>query len=387
MTRSRAAAGLLLIFLIVGGIPSSQNGEHQSCRHRDDVVLYQIEPDEVRVSDDRVFSRADAAELVRVDAVGQGVRLSIVSLWRAQTGESARDVIWTSLDGGKTWRLDGSEIPSNLGVVGTPLMQAPSDDQVLYRVLPEAGLYLRSDDGGDNWRLPDHKIESIAKDSDQSAAGPTQFTRRWFELVAIHPRQPLTLFATVTDLPWAPSVQSPPRDLRRRLPGLFVSVDGGQTWNLFSEFLKLPVHLGINPIRTNEMYAYSEAERVIARTEDGGATWRQLRLDNLPGIPTRLRNRAIPAEYARKLSFGVKQFVFQEQRPETLYLVTTHGVYRTRDGAESWCLLQLGFDVWDSVYSMALSPLDSQTLFVATKYGLLLSRDDGRSFSRVFPRS
>ncbi len=83
------------------------------------------------------------------------------------------------------------------------MIEAPSDPGVVYKNLGDAGLYLRSEDHGITWRLPEYRIGSETKEQFAATVSGKSFYRVDFWLAAIHPREPLTLYAAIRVIPWA----------------------------------------------------------------------------------------------------------------------------------------------------------------------------------------
>ncbi len=82
-------------------------------------------------------------------------------------------------------------------------------------------------------------------------------TRRTVNGFAVNPENPKVMLAALRD-------------------GLFRSADAGATWKQVGQGLRNMAAVAINPKRTDEVYAASEAGRLYVST-DGGTTWAERR--------------------------------------------------------------------------------------------------------------
>lgn len=122
-------------------------------------------------------------------------------------------------DGGLTWSK-GREAPSSLDILGSALERAPADPRVIYRIDQDAdGLYLRSDDGGDRWVLPEYKIEGVSKETFAYSMAGSRYYHVSFRLAAIDPRDPHTLYASIRIVQWSSSL------IRLRPPATITYLD------------------------------------------------------------------------------------------------------------------------------------------------------------------
>jgi photosystem II stability/assembly factor-like uncharacterized protein len=334
----------------------------------------------------------DYTALVRVDPLGQTSSILIRAIRRS----SGYDWNWRSTDGGRTWEMlfHPTDEPSNLDSAFGHVVQAPSQPAVVYKCLQDIGLYLRSEDHGVTWRLPSHRVGGEPWDEFAARLSGRSYYRLQFMITAIHPRQPLTLYAHIRAVAWANPITpvSGMQDLV--VPGMYVSRNGGEDWTAFTDALEpwgrfsdALRPLGISPVDPNLMFGQSP--QGLVRSEDGGKHWEPVGEQALLNTPARSITEKM---YGMKLQGGrlgygieARQFVMDPTDRGILYVVANKGVYRTLDGGQHWRLLDLGFDMVDGYNNAALNPADPKELFVATQDGLFRSRDRGCHFEKIYP--
>ena len=171
------------------------------------------------------------------------------------------DGVYKTSDGGKTWKHMGLE---NTQAISRLRVDAANPDLVYAAVLGhpygasvDRGVY-RSKDGGATWK-------KILYENDRAGA----------EDLAIDPRNPQVMFATIWDVsrtPWSLSSGGPASHL-------YKSTDGGDTWKDLTRSPGLPAgvdgKIGVAiSADSSRVYAIVENENGgIFRSEDGGATW------------------------------------------------------------------------------------------------------------------
>jgi hypothetical protein len=158
----------------------------------------------------------------------------------------------------------------------------------------------------------------------QIAAGPRyrkesgcRLNRIW-QIVPGHPAEPRTLYAGVDEA------------------GLFVSRDGGETWQEVEGLSRHPsrphwrpgggglcLHtLLIDPTNRRRLWAGISVAGIF-RTEDGGESWT-------------LCDRGLPPGETAGVGSNVHKLALDPRDPDTLYLQTTDRVYRSTDGGDGW---------------------------------------------------
>jgi ligand-binding sensor domain-containing protein len=151
--------------------------------------------------------------------------------------------------------------------------------------------------------------------------------------------------------------------------GIFESMDGGETWTKRMAGMKeilMVVTLAIDPFRPDIMYAGTSGG--VYKSVDRARTW------------AKANNGLIPPELlSSSRALMVNTLVIDPQRPDTVYVATLNGLYKTEDGARSWT--RTGQDLPDQMISaLALDPSWSGTLYVAGRQGVFKSIDGGRTW-------
>lgn len=177
-----------------------------------------------------------------------------------------------------------------------------------------------SDDGGATWT----EIENSPRCAPESGFA----LKRIWQIVPGHASQPETLYAGVEEA------------------GLFVSRDGGQSWEEVAALTQHPSRPGwfpgngglclhtilIDPADPRRIWVGISAVGVF-RTEDGGSSW-HLCNRGLPPVPT--------GEGNPEIGRCVHKMVLDPCAPNTLYMQFHGGVFRSIDGADSWIPIETG---------------------------------------------
>ena len=153
--------------------------------------------------------------------------------------------VYKSVDGAATWNL------INMGLPGAPIVNAlaidPQTPTTIYAGLTSNGVY-KSIDGGNSW----------------SAVGTGLLSGGTVRALAINPVTPTTVYAA-TDVVFGNTSGQ-----------VFVSVDGGSTWNSASNGLPIDAYglhdVEIDPATPSTLYAAVFGDGVYKST-DSGNTW------------------------------------------------------------------------------------------------------------------
>lgn len=149
--------------------------------------------------------------------------------------------------------------------------------------------------------------------------------------------------------------------------GVALSTDGGETWRTTGAELGFVLSLAFAPDAAGETIVAGLVRRGIARSTDGGATW-ALADEGLNAIPT-LALAVSPA-------FEADQTLFAAGLDD--------GITVSRDGGATWsaAMPERGES---SAYGLALSPryADDRTIFAALGTGLYRSRDGAESWAQI----
>ena len=236
----------------------------------------------------------------------------------------------TSSDGGQTWQ-QGQVTP--LGHAVARLSVSLTQPQRAYLAAYESGVY-RSDDGGLTWT--------------HLASYPSAYAHS----ILVHPQDAQTLY-----------VGSEPA-------AIFRSCDGGETWEECSGFRAVPEaqnwffhsdtrqshvrDLRMAPHDSQRLYAGIEVGGVVG-SHDGGIAWQQL-----PGTHDDIHCISLSAA-----------------GPQTIYVATARGPYRSQDDGGHWELINDGLQRPYTLH-IAAAPDDAEVVLVS------VSRNAGRQAPQFY---
>jgi serine/threonine protein kinase/photosystem II stability/assembly factor-like uncharacterized protein len=205
------------------------------------------------------------------------------------------------------------------------------------------GTYLRcSDDFGKTWTNP---LEANIKFPAESGVA----LKNIWKIAFGRPDEPDTLYCGVEPA------------------ALFQSHDAGETWSLVRGLFDHPhrpfwmagqgglcLHTILpHPTQTGRLLVGISAGGVY-RTDDGGRTWHA-------------RNKGIRVTFMpeRYPEFGqcVHKIVHHPDRPDRLFLQNHWGLYRSDDGADTWCDIAHGVPS-DFGFAMAVHPYDPDCVYI-----------------------
>ena len=334
--------------------------------------------------------------------------------------------IFTSADGGITWRETGAGLPRPLDQppAVTALVAAPGRPDTLYAGTEEMGV-ARSADSGAHWRLglqtglnasivallKFHPLRSDTVYLGLGVYGTRSFrstdggrtwqgfarsiTQKGWKDLAFDPDDSDLLYAVNGVGTWKSadggetwvriSAEGPTRlaalgrqTLLASRCGLRRSTDEGRTWkqvlpcNDVAGYPRTPLSLWVDPRNSRNVYVHFAVTGgthyynfEVFRSRDGGATWTKPRALSFPTL------------------FAVAPVDFR-----VLYAVdeSLHGVrmLRSVDGGESWKVVNRSLPVNVSYFfgSMAVGAADPNTLYIAAN-PLVVSHDSGASFKAI----
>lgn len=250
-------------------------------------------------------------------------RLYVLAIPRPDNPKAAKGTIgiYTSADAGKTWSLaaPATDFPSsNIFSIATG---AQGDGQI-YAIVPtlgNRGVYV-SNDTGHTW----HVLATLP------TGAPTG--------LRADPTQPNTLFL------WSIS------------DGLFVSTDGGATWNAASG-----VTGGVYSVAATGANVYVMGDEGFARSEDGGATFTMV--DNLASYSAIQSTQAAPSDVYALTGTSV---LVSANAGANFHPTATMSQHPT---------------------TMSVDPRSESTVYVAYSYpvGVAVTTNSGQSWHTVLP--
>jgi photosystem II stability/assembly factor-like uncharacterized protein len=281
-----------------------------------------------------------------------------------------------SANGGERWRI-GVEPGLSAGPVALFEIHPSRPDTIYVGLATRGDRSFRSTDGGRTWQP---FARGIGRDG-------------LFDL-AFDPADPDRLYAANGDGLWESrdggeawdqidatstyriAVPTPGTLLSGRDCGLSRSTNDGRTWTRVIP-CELPgddddavstVELWVDPRNSRNLYALmlatngtSSFGQFLARSNDGGATWKTLK-----GSPSLAA--VAPSDF------------------RTLYIVDnrTAQILRSRDGGESWQVVHARSPYPDFYGALAVDATDPNTIYIATfQQGVLRSRDGGATLKPI----
>ncbi|HSG40871.1 MAG TPA: hypothetical protein VLE27_14630 [Thermoanaerobaculia bacterium] len=259
--------------------------------------------------------------------------------------------VYRSLDGGRTWTHLGLEKTERIHRV---LLHPTNPDVAwvaamgqLWGENPERGVY-KTEDGGKTWS------RVLYVDPRTGAAD-----------LIIDPSNPNKLFAAMWQYrrwPWF--FRSGGRG-----SGLWVTQDGGRTWNELTEADGLPpgdlgrIGLGISRSHPEIVYALVEAEKsALVRSADGGKTWQTVNQ----------RHDVNP----RPFYFG--DIEVDPELPNRVYSLD-YNVRVSEDSGASFNTLVSGSLIHGDFHAMWIDPNNPDMIYFGNDGGVGVSRDRGRT--------
>jgi len=159
---------------------------------------------------------------------------------------------------------------------------------------------------------------------------------------------------------------------------LACSTDGGKSWTNITPALARDEEVwavAASPVVKDQLFAGTSHARLF-RSDDRGRSFTECA--GFLKIPGRERWTFPPPPHIPH----VRSISFDPKAPASMYVgVEEGGVYRTRDGAQSFESLNEG--LYDDIHTVAVDPRDARRLYATTGRGFYLSEDGGASWRQT----
>ena len=146
--------------------------------------------------------------------------------------------------------------------------------------------------------------------------------------------------------------------------GLYVSEDGGKTWNANAQMKGHSVRaMTMAPSDPNTIVI--GALDGVFRSTDGGTSW------------------ALISPAGNGEIHEVESIAINPKDPHTIYAGTWHLPWKTTDGGEHWASMHQGIIDDSDVFSIIVDPKDAANVYLSACSGIYRSTDSGAQFAKV----
>ena len=269
--------------------------------------------------------------------------------------------IYKSIDAGKTWQKMGLETTERINRIAlhptNPDIAYAAAMGTLWSENEDRGIY-KTVDGGKTWQ----KILYVDEKTGASD-------------IKMDPSNPNKLYASMWQFRrWPDKFESGGKG-----SGLFISLDGGETWTEKTSADGLPqgelgrITLDISESNPNTVYALVEAEQsALLRSDDGGNEWRTVNSE--VGVADR--------------PFYYSEIEVDPNNPDIIYNIATM-VRRSIDGGKTFSTLSkvnccaTGNTIHIDNHSLWINPEDSEHIILGNDGGIAITQDKGDSWRFV----
>jgi photosystem II stability/assembly factor-like uncharacterized protein len=175
---------------------------------------------------------------------------------------------------------------------------------------------------------------------------------------------------TVYDLTMDPA--SPQTLYATTVEGVFKSEDKGGHWNLFSSGLRYDYIriLKVDPQSPQTFYAGGFFGQLL-KSVDGGRNWKWCELEPEPHTPTAM-------SLATTNPVPVFSIAIDPRTSKTIYVTNGKGIYKSTDGGNKWRLIDE-----DIEGIITIDPITPQKLYVSSRESIYKSSDGGKNWSSI----
>ncbi len=146
--------------------------------------------------------------------------------------------------------------------------------------------------------------------------------------------------------------------------GLWISHDGGRTWNEPARLKGQPVH-ALAQAPSDPRILYAGTLEGVFRSSDGGATWTQISPAGSHEI------------------HEIESLAVDPGDPDTVYAGTWHLPWKTSDGGKTWHNIKQGLIVDSDVFSIIVDPEHPHTVYLSACSGIYKSENAGIHFRKI----
>jgi photosystem II stability/assembly factor-like uncharacterized protein len=200
--------------------------------------------------------------------------------------------------------------------------------------------------------------------------------------VAIDPVHPDVVYAALWQARLGPSEDG--NEYEGSGGGLYKSTDGGTTWNRLAGGLPAntaQLAIAIAPSQPSRIYAaLATTERAdyasgkgngLYRSDDAGATWKQITADERPEMKIGGGDLMVP--------------VVDPKHPDVVYVASIVAM-KSRDGGKTWTWLR-GAPGGDDYQNLWINPVDPDTLLLVSDQGATVTVNGGATWSSWYNQS
>lgn len=226
--------------------------------------------------------------------------------------------VFKTNDSATTWQGLGNGLRRDLV---NAITVDPSNPQTLYLGMWQ-GLY-KSTDGGADWT-------TLLEGTPPQAPYPS--TQLDPSSIVVDPSNSQTIY------------------LVTGINGIYKSTDGGATWSpAWTGASRFTVMIAIDPSNTQILYAVTGEG--LYKSTDGAATWN----------PTSLTAAPSPAQ-----PYPVHNVVIDHSTPTTIYAGTANGVMKSLDGGITFTAMTNGFTATTDISNLVIDPVNPEVLYANT---------------------
>lgn len=174
--------------------------------------------------------------------------------------------------------------------------------------------------------------------------------------------------------------------------GIFKTENSGEQWTITT--LNKGTYSGLSIDTRNNKVMYSSEDKTIFKTVDDMETWHQIYLESRKGqsivtvivdyfnpnivygaSTSRLNKSVDYGDEWKPLNWNNNKILQMHQshkNPDTFYILTDKGVFKTVDGGTNWQLISESLKEYEganTVYSFTFNP-ETEVIFLGTAYGI-----------------